>query len=298
MTTPLAPAPAPARLHDAAAFDSRCVPVPAALRPYVDALLAVEVGTIAPQPLFVAPHESLMLTVQLGRGVDCCIEAKGEHGQNTCLTGIREWTGSFVPAGRCVTLFALLTPLGSMQVLDSQPLAPLPRIRARVAELLDRRTTISLESEIALAHGLEAKLRVFARWIESRVAAHRRQAMPALRAARAAMRLLQHPGVAIDELAREAMVSRRQLERNFAHWIGTSPRHLAQVARLQSVSRHARSGGGLADVAAASGYADQAHMTRAVRQLTGLTPRQFVQSMRAPWAGAFSAVTGGGTIYL
>jgi AraC-like DNA-binding protein len=93
-------------------------------------------------------------------------------------------------------------------------------------------------------------------------------------------------------------VSRRQLERNFAHWIGTSPRHLAQVARLQSVSRHARSGGGLADVAAASGYADQAHMTRAVRQLTGLTPRQFVQSMRAPWAEAFSAVTGGGTIYL
>jgi AraC-like DNA-binding protein len=297
MSSPPQPAAAPDRPHSNAAFDTRSVPVPATLKPYVDALLAVEVGAIAPQPLCVAPHESLMLTVQLGRG-DCCIEAKGEHGTNTCLTGIREWTGSFVPAGRCVTLFALLTPLGSMQVLGGQPLAPLPRIRAHVAELLDRRTTIGLESDVALARGLEAKLRVFAHWIESRVVAQCRQSMPAVRAARAAMRLLQHPAVAIDELAREAMVSRRQLERDFAHWVGTSPRHLAQVARLQTVSRHARSGAGLADVAAASGYADQAHMTRAVRQLTGLTPRHFVQSARAPWAAAFRAATSGGTIYL
>ena len=148
--------------------------------------------------MFVAPHESLVLTVQLGRASDACIEAKGEHGRNTCLTGIRRGTGSFVPAGRCVTLFALLTPLGSVQVLDSQPLATLPLIRAHVAELLDRRTTMRAGvRRRAGADGIDAKLQVLAHWIESRLrgaalasprARRHRAAAPAVGGARAAVR--------------------------------------------------------------------------------------------------------------
>ena len=284
--------------HDHAAFSPHGIAVPASLRPYVDALLAVEVGPIAPKPMFIAPHESMVLSVQLGRASDACIEAKGEHGQNTCVTGIRQWTGSFIPAGRCVTLFALLTPLGSVHVLDSQPLSQVPRIRAHVADLLDRRTTMALESAVALAPSIDAKLRVLASWLEARVTAQRRHSSAALRAARAALRLVHEPGAAIDALAREAAVSRRQLERHFAHWFGTSPRHLAQVARLQWVSRCAQQGARLADIAAHTGFADQAHMTRVVRQFTGLTPRRFVQSHGSPLASAFRAATRGGTVYL
>lgn len=285
-------------VHDHAAFHCRSIDVPSTLRAHVHAMLAAEVGAIASQPMFVAPHESMVLTVQLGRVSDACIEAKGEHGQNTCVTGIRERTGAFVPAGRCVTLFALLTPLGAVQILDSQPLSSVPRIRAYVAELLDRRTTIALESAVALAPTIDAKLQVLGSWLEARVSACRQQSGAALRAARAAMQVLQEPGVAIDDLARAAAVSRRQLERHFAHWFGTSPRHLAQVARLQWVSRHAQHGASLADVAAHTGYADQAHMTRVVRQLTGLTPRQFVRSQRSPLVHAFRAATRGATVYL
>jgi AraC-like DNA-binding protein len=275
MTQPPLAAAALVPSHDEAAFSSQGIAVPAALQPYVEALLAAEVGPIAPNPMFIAPHESMVLTVQLGRASDACIEAKGEHGRNTCVTGIRQWTGSFIPAGRCVTLFALLTPLGAVHVLDSQPL-----------------------SAIALAPTIDAKLKVFASWIEARVTAQRQHSWPALRAARAALQLLKEPAVAIDELARAAAVSRRQLERHFAHWFGTSPRHLAQVARLQHVSRCAQQGATLADIAAHTGFADQAHMTRVVRQLTGLTPRLFVRSQRTPLARAFRAATGGGTVYL
>jgi AraC-like DNA-binding protein len=167
-----------------------------------------------------------------------------------------------------------------------------------VAELLDRRTTMALESAVALAPSVDAKLKVFASWLEARVVSRRQHAWPALRAARAALHLLREPGVAIETLAREAAVSRRQLERHFAHWFGTSPRHLAQVARLQQVSRCAQRGATLADIAAHTGFADQAHMTRVVRQLSGLTPRRFVQSHGPPLAGAFRAATRGGTVYL
>lgn len=286
-------------VHPDAAFDPRFVAIPAALQPYVKALMAVRVGDLAPLPLSVAPHDALMLTVQLGDGDDCVLEAKGgEEGQNTHVTGIRHWTGSFRPAGRCVSLFAMLTPLGSVQVLDSQPLAPMPRIRAPLAGLLDRGLARRLEAEIALAPSLDAKLQAFAAWIEARATAQRRLAPAAVRAARAAMRVCADPHAAIEDLADEVHVSRRQLERDFAHWIGTTPRHLGQVARVQAVSRKAHAGATLADIAADVGFADQAHMTRVVRQLTGLPPGRLVRSAVSPLARAFRSATRGGTVYL
>jgi AraC-like DNA-binding protein len=297
---PLAPAEpvVDMRVHPADAFDPRFVPIPASLQPYVKALMAVQVGHVAPLPLSVVPHDALMLTVQLGQGTDCVLEAKGEPGQNTHVTGIRQWTGSFMPAGRCVSLFAMLTPLGSVQVLDSRPLADVPRIRAPLAGLLDRGLTRQLESDIALADSLDAKLRAFASWIETRVVTHRRLAPVAVRTARAAMRVCADPGAAIEDLADEVHVSRRQLERDFAQWLGTTPSHLGQVARVQAVSRKAHAGAFLADIAADVGFADQPHMTRVVRQITGLPPGQLVRSARSPMARAFRAATRGGTVYL
>ena len=112
------------------------------------------------------------------------------------------------------------------------------------------------------------------------------------------MRVCGEPTVAIDTLADEQHVSRRQLERDFGDWIGTSPRHLAQVARVQAVSRKAQAGASLADIAADVGFADQAHMSRVVRQLTGLTPLRFTRSSRSVMAAAFRQATGGGTVYL
>ena len=276
----------------------RTVAVSGALRPYVSALMATEIGQTGPLSLAVAPHESIVLSVQFGRARHG-IEQKGLHGQNTRLTGIREWTGAFTGAGDCVTLFALLTPLGVVQLLDSQPLDSVPRIRAPLAGLLDQRVTRKLESAIALAPTLEARLRAFAAWLESRAKAKRRVDRTALRAGRAAMRLTHEPKVPIETLADEQHVSRRQLERDFSRWIGTSPRHLAQVARVQAVSRRAQMhGASLADIAAEVGFADQAHMSRVVRQLTGLTPQRFVRARQSPLARTFRQATGGGTIYL
>lgn len=276
---------------------SHSIQVSGALRPFVKAMIGVELGAVGPIPLSVAPHESVMLTVQMGRASQC-IEQKGFHGENTMLTGIRRHTGRFIGAGDCVTLFALLTPLGAVQLLDSQPLAPIPRIRARVAELLDRQVTRKLESKVALAGTLQDKLAALAAWLEERATMQRRLALPGLRAGRAAMRLCAEPGTGIDALAQEQHISRRQLERDFSHWIGTSPRQLSQVAKVQALSRRASSGGSLADISAHLGFADQAHMSRVVRQVTGLAPKQFVRSERTPMADAFRRATGGATVYL
>lgn len=273
------------------------LPVSGALRPYVSALMSAELSAGGPLPLAIVPHESLVLSVQIGRGADA-IEQKGAHGDNTHLTGIRERTGEFSGQGNCITLFALLTPLGAVQLLDARPLAGVPRIRAQMAALLDDRLTRGLESDVARAGTLDEKLLAFAAWLEARATAHRAVGGAALRAGRAAMRLVGDPRMAMETLADEQHVSRRQLERDFRQWLGTSPRHLAQVARVQAVSRKAQTGATLADIAADVGFADQAHMSRVVRQLTGLTPGRFTRSRPGPLAAGFRRATGGGTVYL
>lgn len=280
------------------AVHSHHLAVPPALRAVVSALIGVEMHATGPTPLAVAPHDALVLSLQFARGSGDPIGPKAELGLGTSLTGIRHRTGAFTGAGDCVTLFALLTPLGAVQLLDSRRLDHSPRIRAPLAHLLDEGVTRPLESRIALAQGLEGKLRAFGEWLESRAAAPRRQDRTALRAARAAMRLLGQPLAPMEQLADEQHVSRRQLERDFDRWIGVAPRHLAQVARVQGVAREVHGGASLADAAAGQGFADQPHMSRVVRQLTGLTPRHLVRSRASPFAATFRAATGGAAVYL
>lgn len=179
---------------------SHWVPVTGPLRDYVVALMAVEAAPISQGLLSIAPHDSLMLTVQFGRDADC-IEQKGPQGENTWLTGIRERAGSFAPPGDCFTLFALLTPLGAVHLLESQPLDGVPRIRARVGEVLDRQVTRQLETTVAHATTLEDRLRAFASWIETRALRPRGLAQSAVRAARAAMHVCADPTTPVEQVA-------------------------------------------------------------------------------------------------
>jgi AraC-like DNA-binding protein len=279
--------------------DSRAhtLPIAGALRPYVSALIAAEIAESGPFPLAIAPHERFIFSVQMARGTGAA-EERGVLGENTHLTGIRNWPGTFAGAGNCISLFALLTPLGSVHLLESQPLNEVPRIRAPVAGLMDRGLTRSLESGIAMATTLGTKLHAFAAWLEARAIMNRRLTSAALRAGRAAMRICEEPLVSIEVLAKEQHVSRRQLERDFSQWLGTSPRHLARVARVQAVSRKAQTGASLADIAADAGFSDQAHMSRVVRELTGLTPSHFTRPPQTLLGTAFRNATGGGTVYL
>lgn len=64
-------------------------------------------------------------------------------------------------------------------------------------------------------------------------------------------------------------LSQRQLHRRCLPLLGYGPRHLSRVLRLQ---RALAAPGSLAEVAHACGYADQAHLSREVRDLTGTTP--------------------------
>ncbi len=70
--------------------------------------------------------------------------------------------------------------------------------------------------------------------------------------------------------------SLRSLERRIKRSSGQTQRTLKFFADFENLHRVVRQnpGGALADIAYASGYADQSHMGRAVRRATGFTPAQ------------------------
>jgi AraC-like DNA-binding protein len=93
-----------------------------------------------------------------------------------------------------------------------------------------------------------------------------------------AVRGLDRPGARVGELARGLGVSERQLQRRFREAVGYGPKTLQRILRFQRALAELRRGreqsGGLAQVAAAAGYADQAHLTRESGRLTGFSPRR------------------------
>ena len=88
-------------------------------------------------------------------------------------------------------------------------------------------------------------------------------------------RLAQSTGNArIETLARDIGWSRKHLVSRFRSELGLAPKPVARMLRFQEACRLARTdaSGGWAGIAAESGYADQAHLTREFSALAGESP--------------------------
>jgi AraC-like DNA-binding protein len=113
----------------------------------------------------------------------------------------------------------------------------------------------------------------------------RRAAGPSDEVAFAWHRLVATDGAAaVTSVARDAGWSRRHLSERFRSEFGLSPKTMARVFRFERARAMVRRAGGpsLARVAAECGYADQAHLTREWRSLTGATPTGWLAEERLP----------------
>ncbi|MDT0440182.1 helix-turn-helix domain-containing protein [Streptomyces doudnae] len=83
-------------------------------------------------------------------------------------------------------------------------------------------------------------------------------------------------GRPVAATADELGLGARQLHRRSLAAFGYGPKTLGRVLRLQRALRLARAGTPFARTAAESGFADQAHLARDVRELTGLPLRDLL----------------------
>lgn len=143
-------------------------------------------------------------------------------------------------------------------------------LRTRFLELFDAATTAgALRSEAALL-SLVARLLI-----------PRPKESPALvadiTAARERMDDAPHLTPSLRALAADAGLSRYQFLRAFARLTGLPPHAYLLQRRVLHARGLVRGGMALADAAAASGFADQSHMTRCFVRSFGLTPGAFAR---------------------
>ncbi|HET8781249.1 MAG TPA: AraC family transcriptional regulator, partial [Pyrinomonadaceae bacterium] len=171
----------------------------------------------------------------------------------------------------------LISPSGTVQLLGIRfhPGGTSPFLRVPMNELTDRVTELAslstdLERELLNASADEPAISQVEAVLMARLVrgTHDSAAM------RLAARIVSSAGlVSIDQLATEAGISNRQLERRFIRDIGVGPKLLSRILRFQQVFRAVeRVDPAWASIAVECGYYDQAHLIRDFNQFAGQTP--------------------------
>jgi AraC-like DNA-binding protein len=207
------------------------------------------------------------LSVSLARG-------PRQRVSSSPVDGLRAEPVVFEQAGRDHSMTIGLTPMGAY-ALFGLPLKELSNVDVGVADLLGARAEHLIE-ELALTPGWNARFALLderlSEWIRTG---------PELDARVRGVwdRLIGSGGQPrISALADEIGWSRPHLESRFHTQIGVRPKAVARVARFHRALRmltqpHASR---WADIAIACGYADQPHLNRDFRALTGSAPTEFL----------------------
>jgi AraC-like DNA-binding protein len=187
---------------------------------------------------------------------------------------------------RCVAIGVTLTPR-AMMLLPMEAIDFGFGLLAPGKDIFSQALVARLYRQVRDAPTLDAKMQALLQWLELILfdgrPAHGRQL--AMGEVATLMRRLDSPSLA--DASRRVGVSPRQFERDFQRYLGATPRRYAQVAKVQQMAQRVWQGHSLADTAAALGFADQAHMTRLVHDVTGMPPATLLRRARAsPFAQA------------
>jgi AraC-like DNA-binding protein len=220
------------------------------------------------------PSGDGVLILDLGEGWLIAPPGDGPDGapvhRTSFASGLNDLPAFSEHAGRATSLQVDLTPLG-IRALLGVPAGELTGIVVGLDDLLGADAGRLLE-RLHAARDWRARFGV----LEDVLAARAAEApVPRPDVVRALQRLQDSGGrLAVEALASELRCSRRHLARRFAQDVGLPPKAYARVLRFRRAADLLLdpSGPAVADVAAAAGYSDQAHLTREVRAIAGVPP--------------------------
>jgi AraC-like DNA-binding protein len=201
------------------------------------------------------------------------IDGLGPH-LHVVITPVSQQPRQYRVAGHSQIAVATLT-VGGMLSLFKTDLLGLTDRPVPLAELCGEARTRALWMALQGCHSVSACVAAFGRWLEAGLLEAGPLSAADGRVARSALRLSSTSltGYDAQALARLEGVTRRQLERDFRQRLGLSPGAFARVARFQRAAAAVASGAAIADSALEHGYADQAHLNRAFKAYSGMTPR-------------------------
>lgn len=195
---------------------------------------------------------------------DGCVDIVVYDDQAPHVAGPQSRVQLVVPAAAVITGLRL-RPGAAQRLLG----CPMDRLLNGDARLVDVSGRVALRWSSDVARQRAA----LEQWVRSRL---ERTSLPPL-ALRAAELITRDPGVSLDVVLAALDVQTRRLHRELTAACGYGPKLLQRIMRLQHTLRlAARTQLSLAALARSAGYADQAHMTRDFRALTGETPARYL----------------------
>jgi AraC-like DNA-binding protein len=175
----------------------------------------------------------------------------------------------------------LISPTGVVDLIGIRfhPGGTVPFVRTPMQEITDQVTELS-----GIVPGLERQLlsaSIDLKILAKRVAAiegvlidNLIRSKPHSQTLALAAKVVEYRGlISVDQLAQNAGLSARQLERRFLNEVGLGPKLLSRIMRFQQVFRAVENcEGAWAPVAVECGYYDQAHLIRDFNQFAHQTP--------------------------
>lgn len=98
------------------------------------------------------------------------------------------------------------------------------------------------------------------------------------------------PQISVNELSSIACLSKKQFERLFHSFVGINPKEYTRIVRFQKALAQMQHQAGKeinqAQIAYASGYADQSHFIREFKKFCGTSPSAFFGHIKGAFTGA------------
>lgn len=216
------------------------------------------------------PVAQVRLVVRLGAALP--------HGLDVHAMGVRQTAKrKSVPRGLRAVIARL--KLGTSEAVLGVSAAALAGHHVSLEELWDSGSYQRLCARLHDARDLDAAAAV----LESAIAERTQRAAGFNARNRLAQQAAtQLSGASVSEVASALGVSERHLRRTFHDSVGVSPKAYAKLARFHRALDEARtqSTPSWANIAASTGYYDQAHLISEFRAITGTTPRALLRELR------------------
>lgn len=174
-------------------------------------------------------------------------------------------------------IFVEFTASGFYYLFHSSPSEYLDKL-TNLNQFSSSKSVVSLEKELLKTDETEARIILIQDFLKELIY----KAIPSCDYIEKALMIIekQNGRILVNELVDQIGISKRQLNRQFTKIVGISPKQYSRILQLHYIINimSLKKYGSIQEIAFNSDFYDLSHFSRGFKELTGLSPVEFIQS--------------------